>query len=217
VSCLFEPTSELEILTCSLPVVKWAIEGRRKLAKPTSSPNDKDLQRGASTNPCATAQNLNDHPRTPQLPVQSETLAHPSRTAELDRLHYESDAALAKSTETDGDRALRRIQAEEMASSLRDDKLLSSTGQHIHRHASLENQSQLPLTQENMQRLEKEADPGGPNPNNRDSKENDNSTTVEARSRSTSMVRHSPVVTRPSLLDARARDSEQTVVAKSRT
>jgi hypothetical protein len=199
-------------------LVKWAIEGRRKLAKTSQSRNAEDLQRGLSTSApssksriSATPQ-LNDRPKISQLPVEPETTVQEAVLTVLDRLHFESDAALAKSTETNGDRALRRIHAEEMASSLRDDKLLSLTGPQVHRHGNYqEAQSQLPLTQENVQKLENEADPDVTNENRQPDAY---STGIEPASRTQSMSRDSPIA-RPSLTALRMRESEQTVTSKA--
>ncbi|KAF1951884.1 hypothetical protein CC80DRAFT_423851 [Byssothecium circinans] len=175
-------------------LVKWAIEGRREMA----SGSDEDLPCSALTT-AKTAQKLHDLPHIPQLPATSETPAHPSLTAELDRLHFTSDPAVAKSSETSGDRAMQRIQAEEKASNLRDDKLLPLTGSQRRRPASPEEASSLPLTQENMQRLEKEKepDPGGSSHAPRKDGEEDLNK-VETRNRSESMARNSPGA-RPSL------------------
>lgn len=201
-------------------LVKWAIEGRRKLAKPSVPINDQDQRRGASTAPStaipsAISESLNDQRQISELPVAPETTAQfPSLTAELDRLHFESNTALAKSSETAGDRAMRRIHAEEMASSLRDDKLLSLTGPQVHRHGSYQGpkaDSQLPLTQENMQRLEQEAEPVLP-PKSRDTDEQ-LSTGIGAHGRSESGARE--LTARPLLTDVRMGESEQTVTAKT--
>ncbi|KAF2636699.1 putative histidine kinase group protein-like protein [Massarina eburnea CBS 473.64] len=188
-------------------LVKWAMEGRRKIAKPSYSGSNEDLQGGAPTN-TTTAQKLHDLPQIAQPPAKSETPAHPSLTAELDRLHFESDTALAKSSETAGDRAMRRIHAEEMASSLRDDKLLSLTGPqpHIHRHPGREQLSSLPLTTENMQLLEQDGGSGS----TRDNDDGHVSSIVEPRSRSQSIARTSSAA-RPSLLDTQVDGSEMTV------
>ncbi|PSN63467.1 hypothetical protein BS50DRAFT_679732 [Corynespora cassiicola Philippines] len=151
-------------------LVKWAIEGRRKLAKLSASGKDQDLRGGTSTpapakaRPSATAQKHSDQRQISHAPVASETPAPlPALTAELDRLHFESNAALAKSSETDGERALRRIEAEEMATSLRDDKLLSLTGPSpppVHRHNSYQGVEgpTHALTSENVQKLAREQD-----------------------------------------------------------
>ena len=200
-------------------LVKWAIEGRRKVhahAKTRAATNEQDPRGGASTHagPSTTAQSPPDH--LPQIaqPPKSETAASPALTAELDRLHFQSDAALAKSSETDGDRALRRIHAEEMASTLRDDKLLSLTGPvNGHGHDEDDDVPQLPLTQENMQKLQKEAEPVS----SRQSRQVlDDEDEEETRSRSSSITRN-PSKVRPSLMDARLRDSQQTVITTSQT
>ncbi|KAF1968989.1 putative histidine kinase HHK6p [Bimuria novae-zelandiae CBS 107.79] len=151
-------------------LVKWAIQGRRRLAKPSLSGNVEDHHRHASaptppkahpSAPSAPSATKTDQSQISCLPVTSETTAQDSSsvTAHLDRLHYESDAALAKSSETADDRAMRRIYAEEKATNLRDDKLLSLTGAGEHTSYQGKEQSQLPLTQENMQKLEQEAEP----------------------------------------------------------
>jgi YesN/AraC family two-component response regulator len=200
-------------------LVKWAIEGRRKRAKLSQSRNVEDHQRrlsmsAISTNATSSASaQLNDRPQISQLPVESETTVQDPALTELDRLHFENDTALAKSTETDGDRALRRIHAEEMASNLRDDKLLSLTGPELHRHGSYqEEESQLPLTQENMQKLENAADPDLPSKSRQP--DGDSSVALEPSSRTQSMTRESSIA-RPSLSDLRMCDSEQTVTTTS--
>jgi hypothetical protein len=68
--------------------------------------------------------------RITSSPGQSETTAQ-ALTAQLDRLHYESDATFARTTENESDRALRRIHAAERDTKLRDDKLLSLTQENI--------------------------------------------------------------------------------------
>jgi hypothetical protein len=107
-------------------LVKWAIEGRRKAAKakPSTNVNDQHVD-------VPSIDNLGgkDHPQATGSPVEPETTAQ-ALTAQLDRLHFENDAALARSSESDGDRAMRRIQAEERDTMLRNDKLLSLTGLH---------------------------------------------------------------------------------------
>ncbi|KAJ4345716.1 uncharacterized protein N0V89_011851 [Didymosphaeria variabile] len=199
-------------------LVKWAIEGRREVAKPSLSRNVKDRRASALTPPPKSHPNIpTDQSQISQRPAASETTARdPSLTAELDRLDYESNAALAKSSETADDRAMRRIHAEEKASSLRDDKLLSLTGTKGHGQGSYQGkeQSQLPLTQENMQRLEQEAEPAV---FRRQSRELDRHSSgdmeVERQSRSDSTTRGSGSL-RPSL-KATQKASEQTVTANA--
>jgi hypothetical protein len=195
-------------------LVKWSIE--RKLAKRPQSELAEDLQHGLAppTNArrSATTKNVHDLPSIRQPPVESETTAQD--TVELDRLHFESDTALAKSSETNGDRALRRIHAEEMASSLRNDKLLSLTGSEIHHHVSYQGgheQSRLPLTQENMSKLENEADVEFPGTSHKPDK--DSSLAMEPCSQTQSTTRDSSVA-RPSLAETGPWDSEQTVTFK---
>lgn len=198
-------------------LVKWAIEGRRKLAKQSLSKSAEDRRAPALT-PSKSHPNVpTDQSQISHLPVTSETTAHDSSlTAELDRLHYESNAALAKSSETADDRAMRRIHAEEKASSLRDDKLLFLTGTEGHGQGSYQggDQSQLPLTQENMLKLEQEAEPAV----FRQSRELDGHSSgdmeVEPYSRSDSRAGRGSASLRPSLKAAQ-KGSEQTITAQS--
>ena len=201
-------------------LVKWAIEGRRRLAKLSLPGNVEDQRHHASapapssTRPSARA---TDQSQISHLPAPSETTAPKSSlTAELDRLHYESNAALAKSSETADDRAMRRIHAEEKASSLRDDKLLSLTGAGAHGQGMYQGneQPQLPLTQENMQKLEQEAEPAGSRQARDMGKHSNGDMEVEPLSRSDSMHRtRGSGSLRPSLQEAQ-KLSEQTVTGR---
>jgi hypothetical protein len=95
------------------------------------------------------------HSRITSSPGQSETTAQ-ALTAQLDRLHYESDATFARTTENESDRALRRIHAAERDTKLRDDKLLSLTGPQIHAGDEAQGrgaEATMPLTQENIEKL----------------------------------------------------------------
>ncbi|KAF9736274.1 hypothetical protein PMIN03_008699 [Paraphaeosphaeria minitans] len=196
-------------------LVKWAIEGRRKLAKESLSRNVEDRRSSALTPRTSRPNAPTDRTQISHSPVASETTVQDSSlTAELDRLHYESNAALAKSSETADDRAMRRIYAEEKASSLRDDKLLFLTGTKGPGQGSYQGEeaSQLPLTQENMQKLEKEAEPAA----FRQPRELDGVSSGdvegEPQSRSDSRTRGSSSL-RPSLKAAR-KESEQTITAQ---
>jgi hypothetical protein len=194
--------------------VKWAIEGRRKLGKQSISKDVEDRRASALTPPISRPNVATDQSQISHVPVASETTAQDSPlTAELDRLHYESSAALAKSSETADDRAMRRIHAEEKASSLRDNKLLSLTGTEGHRQGSYkgEEQSQLPLTQENMQRLEQGAEPSVFRQSHDLDGHSSGGLEVEPQSRSDSKIGGSASV-RPSL-KAVQMESEQTITA----
>ncbi|KAF2468202.1 uncharacterized protein BDR25DRAFT_58603 [Lindgomyces ingoldianus] len=201
-------------------LVRWALEGRKKLAKMPISRTVEDHQPASTPTkdkPNTPARPSNDQQQIFQHPTAPETVAqYPALTADLDRLHFESNAALAKTEETDGDRALRRIEAEEMASNLRDDKLLSWAGPpRIHRHHNYQGAGgpTHELTQENMQKFthEREGEPTHP----RRAREHDanSSVAMEPRSRSESRARDSPSL-RPSLSDVRLRESERTVTPR---
>jgi hypothetical protein len=191
-------------------LVKWAIEGRRKTAKPTLSTNSDDLRGGPSTPaPFSTAKT---RPQNAGSPVGPETTAQ-ALTTKLNRLHFENDAALARSSESDGDRAMRRIQAEERDTMLRDDKLLSLTGPDMIRQKSQQDtreaESLMPLTEENIEKLAHEQD-GDPNGARKPFSEGDSN--VANQTDSNINNRLVQVSSRPTLSEKRLRDSEQTVI-----
>jgi hypothetical protein len=189
-------------------------------ASNTASGKEDDRQSGRGTGistppkqpPPSTAQSFHDRQNGSPIPSQPETPApFPVLTAELDRLQFERTTALAKSSETDDDRALRRIHAEEMASSLRDDKLLNLvTGPQLRRGNSFQGEyagvegggPTHALTQENVQRLAKEGELAYPR-----SQEDRSSVAMEPPSRSESIT-GAPM--RPVLND-RFRESDTTV------
>jgi len=196
-------------------LVKWAIEGRRKTAKIRLSTNEDDRHGGASTSaPFSTARpSGKDRPEIAGLPVESETTAQ-ALTAQLDRLHFEEDAALARSAESDGDRALRRIQAEERDTMLRDDRLLALTGPDLLRHnshnGSKEAEPTMPLTEENIEKLV-HGQEGNSHAQRKHSVDDGDSNIVN---HSIPDSRHSKGLLRPSLTDSRQRESEQTITTK---
>jgi CheY-like chemotaxis protein len=81
-------------------LVKWAIEGKRKVATAMppaqSSPEANWSETVQAAEPDATARAI---------------------SSQLDRLSYENDTALARSSESDGDRVMRRIHAQYVTSS----------------------------------------------------------------------------------------------------
>ena len=140
-------------------LVKWAIEGRRKLAKISGSENGQ----ASKPHPSATADVLKDQQQIAQLSANSETpaqspvlTAEPDTSernmAELDRLRFQSNAIAVKSSESNSDRAFRRIEAEEMASSLRNEKLLSLAGRQARSHSYQGSPATHALTQENLEK-----------------------------------------------------------------
>lgn len=143
------------------------------------------------------------------LTVEPETTAQ-ALTAQLDRLHYQSDTAMARSTEDEGDRAMRRIQAEERDTKLRDEKLLSLVGPQLIRHNSSpgrESEPSMPLTEENIEKLVHEQDGDGSHPRNAGSPGAESSMVNQPHSRSNSRQ------LRPGLSDRRLQESEQTITA----
>jgi CheY-like chemotaxis protein len=111
-------------------LLKWAIKGRpeptRKLrrsetARPSKRPEQQHADGlGLVAEPCRTTPPVKDgKEKTKSLDSQSRQLE-----AKLDRIAFQSDTAFAKSSETESGRAKRRLELEEKASSLRDEKLL---------------------------------------------------------------------------------------------
>jgi hypothetical protein len=200
------PTDSCQML------VKWAIEGRRKAAKTRPTLNDHDRQGGASTSALSSRDSLSgrDPPQIAGLPAESETTAQ-ALTAHLDRLHFEEDAALARSSDTDGDRAMRRIHAEERDTLLRDDKLLSLTGPQLpchNSHQGREPEPRMPLTEENIEKLVHEQD-GDSNASRKQMSDGDSN--VVNQPISTQHSNCGTVLSRPPMPEMRHRDSEQTV------
>jgi hypothetical protein len=193
-------------------LVKWAIEGRRKTAKAKLSATEDDRHGGATTSAPFSTESLTqkNRPQSTGIQVEPETTAQ-ALTAQLDRLNFEQDAALARSTETDGDRAIRRIHAEERDTMLRDDKLLALTGHDLPRHQSHEGskeaQSSLPLTEANIEKLVHEQDG---NLNDQRGPLSDRDSNIVNRPHSTIRT-HEKVLSRPSLTEQRHRESEQTI------
>jgi hypothetical protein len=193
-------------------LVKWAIEGRRKTAKAKLSATEYDRHGGATTSAPFSTGSLTekDRPQITGIPVEPETTAQ-ALTAQLDRLNFEQDAALARSNESDGDRAFRRIRAEERDTMLRDDKLLALAGPDLPRHqshpGSQEAQSSLPLTEANIEKLVHEQDG---NSNDMRGTLSDRDSNIVNRAYSTTRT-HDRVVSRPSLTEQKHRESEQTI------
>ncbi|EUC32387.1 hypothetical protein COCCADRAFT_5919 [Bipolaris zeicola 26-R-13] len=194
-------------------LVKWALEGRRKAARETPCTNDKDRRSKTVPNP-GNSFSASDHPRTAGMSLESETTAQ-ALTAELDRLHYQSDAAFARSSENESERAMRRIHAEERDRKLRDEKLFSLVGPQLLHHEASEgphSEPSMPLTVENIEKLVHEQDADGsitrksPSPDEMDSGATDHAP------HSVSEDNNHLGVPRPGLQQVRNRESEQTIV-----
>jgi hypothetical protein len=196
-------------------LVKWALEGgRRKTAKSKPSTNDSD-RHGVATPSSTMGSRAKDHPRTADMSVESETTAQ-ALTAELDRLHYQSDAAFTRSNENEGERAMRRIHAEERDTKLRDEKLLSLVGPQLIRHKSAQgpqNEPSMPLTEANIEKLVHEQDADSLMTKKSGSVgEADSNGTNKAHSMSNT---RKATLARPGLQKSRHHDSERTVIEHS--
>jgi hypothetical protein len=192
-------------------LVKWAIEGRRKTAKSKPFINVEDRHGVAATSAPTSIAGLGseDHPRMAGSTAEPETTAQ-ALTAQLDRFHYQSDAAMAISTEDEGDRAMRRIHAEERDTKLRDEKLLSLVAPQLVRHNSSpgrETEPSMPLTEENIEKLVHEQDGESAHSRKSSPPDADSSMVDESQSRNNSKPE---TLTRPGLSERR---SEQTITA----
>jgi len=193
-------------------LVKWAIEGRRKTAKTLTTTNEDDRQRAAPTTSVGRP-SVKNQSRMEGSADSPETTAQ-ALTAQLDRLHFENDAMLARSAESDGDTALRRIRAMERDTMLRDDKLLSLTGPEHLPHDSSKGrpvQPSLPLTEENIEKLVHEQDGDSKAPHRTFDDESNEVNQPQ------STVDSGLGKIRPSLTEARHRESEQTVTKATPT
>lgn len=198
-------------------LVKWAIEGRRKtaIAKPPRNAPDRHGSLPTSTPSPTNDVSAKDRSQIPSQPDRPETTAS-ALTAQLDRLHYQSDAAFARTSENEADRALRRIQAEERDTQLRDDKLLSLTGPQLHRHGTAqgrESEHTMPLTEENMERFSHAQD-GDVIPR-RPTESPDAGSDVVNQSYSRTQSKAEHLAPRPSLSESRLRESQQTVTPQA--
>lgn len=191
-------------------LVKWAIEGRRKTANAKSSIKVAD-RHGNSTPSATDSVSAEGHSQISSQPDRPETTAS-ALTAQLDRLHYQSDAAFARTSENEADRALRRIQAEERDTKLRDDKLLSLTGPQLHRHGTAQGRQSeptMPLTEENMERFSHVQD--GDVVPRKSAESPDARSDVVNQPHSRTQSRAEPLAPRPSLSESRLRESQQTI------
>lgn len=96
-------------------LVKWAIEGKKKRAELRSNPAA--LKR--PKNPRAASSFASESSSLMQTPQEQIT-------GQLDRLEYAHRAAIEHSTESEGDRSLRQLHAEEQAIALRDHELIEA-------------------------------------------------------------------------------------------
>lgn len=198
-------------------LVKWAIEGRRKTAnaKPSVDRSDRHGGMFASAPSVTDSVSAKDRSQITNQPGRPETTAS-ALTAQLDRLHYQNDAAFARTSENEADRALRRIQAEERDTKLRDDKLLSLTGPQLHRHGTAqgrEKEPSMPLTEENMERFAHAQD-GEANPR-RVTESPEAGSDVVNQPHSRTQSRTEQLAPRPSLSESRLRESQQTVTSRT--
>ncbi|KAF2132795.1 putative histidine kinase HHK6p [Dothidotthia symphoricarpi CBS 119687] len=190
-------------------LVKWAIEGRRKPAKDEPSIDDNDRHVATVSGSLISGLGAKDGSNIASPPIGSKT----TFDAQLDRLHFQNDKAFANSSEDEGDRAMRRIHAEERDTKLRDDKLISLTGpqlNHRGRSQGQEVEPSMPLTEENIGRLAHEQDEDAALLHE-SSREVDASSNVVNHSQSLIDGKGAHLSARPSLPANRVRDSELTV------
>lgn len=194
-------------------LVKWALEGRRKTAKSIVAHTNDDRHGLAMKSTPASDANLSavkdNRLATPSS--DSETTAQ-ALTSRLDRLHYQSHAAFARTTEDEGDRAVRRIHAEERDTNLRNEKLLSLVEPQPMRHINpqgIETEPTMPLTEENMEKFAHEHDNESPLTRTTSSQEGRSTNNGSPRG---SKAQH---LSRPALSDTRQNESELTITERT--
>ncbi|KAI9812484.1 MAG: hypothetical protein M1827_004715 [Pycnora praestabilis] len=147
-------------------LLKWAIEGRRKDKKDFDHSSE-DLSAGHDSN-CTEVgtPDLSEIGSTsnPEAVAASSTAPSPKTHHQLNNL---STTANFPGVETEGDRGMRRVEAEEKATSLRDDKLLQAGDPHLHTNppgsiGAISARGGAALTEENIGKLTNEQ-PGGRN------------------------------------------------------
>lgn len=130
-------------------LVKWAIEGRKKRAELRSNPA---ALKARPANPRAASSFASESSTSMQTP-QEQISGH------LDRLEYAHRAAIEQSAESEGDRSLRQLHAEEQAIALRDNELIEAGEDPRKRlgklgdDALVEEPSSTALTAENMSKF----------------------------------------------------------------
>ena len=141
-------------------LVKWALEGRRK----------KKLREGLSSrhtdhdSSCADTESSFISPGIPEsIPVPEN----------INQARAIADSSTLPGIESEGDRGMQRVEAEEKATALRDDKLLAASEAHLH-HVMPGSPAIGPsvrpglptaaLTEENMGILDREHDESSANP-----------------------------------------------------
>lgn len=168
-------------------LVKWAVQGKRKLQKqaerdaakknkdgvPETIQEFKDDSSDQTKSSAKPSASFSPTPRTESTDFGADDPGkRDSLTPALDRISYRESSAVQRSSETEGDRAQRRAHAEEMASDLRDYKLLDSSDDprkqppqrpETAKHDSSEARKGAPshaLTRENMVKFTEEQEDG---------------------------------------------------------
>jgi CheY-like chemotaxis protein len=224
-------------------LVKWSIEGGRRNTKDErlqenasmeseysfeATQDRKDSSAGTSSNqteklspppPLPPPSKLAQTQVIPSIQQQktSRPVAHSDLSSRLSRVQYGESNTLASSSETDDQRVFRRLQSEEKASSLRDDKMLNladNPRHQMHRVSEAEKYQHRedsgathPLTSGNLGLLRKQQSEGG-------SSQGDSQSIVhilEAKDRSRSFGEASSPPRRPGLEDTRKHKSERLI------
>lgn len=187
--------------------------------KPSTSKAESHVVATKEILPSSASINAQDPSQIPSKEDLSSKTTAEVLTASLDRLKYQSDAAFTKTTEDEGDRAMRRINAEERDTKLRDEKLLSLVRPQEMRHSDSQGQDtepSMPLTEENIEKLSHEQD-GDSVPRRIASPDQESATNFSSianqppsRSESRAQAR-----SRPILQDLLHRESEPTALDRS--
>jgi CheY-like chemotaxis protein len=223
-------------------LVKWAIEGRIRKSKDDRQQENASIeseysfeasqeQNHSSVGTSSNQTEKMSPPPQPQPPPPSKlapapqlqqhkaprTVTHFDLASRLTRVQYGESSSLTSSSETDNQRVLRRLQSEEKASSLRDDKMLNladNPRHQLHRISEVEKDEHRrdlgathPLTFSNLGILRRQQSDGGSSQGDSQSA----SHVREAKDRSRSFGEASSPPRRPNLEETRKHKSERTI------
>lgn len=203
-------------------LVKWGIETRRKQERAKehgSSLDSEDSRLVALSTPTDQSEGAPEEKIDNHKPKRNAEALTRHLSDKLNSIDFANRSIMQQSRESENDREARRAEAEEKASSLRDDKLLAATDnprKHQHFFSEEEKAEQRgiskshALTKENIERFEQQQD--DPRASREEQRDNDSN----VRSRSTEAANIPSDRERPSLRVTRQYESERTLLGRSR-
>ena len=142
-------------------LIKWALKSKRKARLEANRAS----WQTSHDSTCSVPENVTAPTRDDgSTPVDSTTKQPSDGSGSADSGRVIADSSALPGPESEGDRGMQRVEAEEKATSLRDDKLLAASTSHINHNTLALNSRSRPgpptaaLTEENMGRLDREQD-----------------------------------------------------------